>query len=121
MAGAALKAGDTETEGTRYREDYRGPGHTKLVVYRDNKPERAVVGFDYIMARYAAALATAGTDMFKNKSAVTFRVAPTDKGGAGGALTQSQEAEARWEFNLAASNLPSAIPPDVRGFLRLMS
>jgi hypothetical protein len=91
------------------------------VVYRDNKPERTVVGFDYIMSRYAAALATAGTDMFKNKAAVTFRAAPTEKGGTGAALSQSQEAEARWEFNLAASNLPPAIAPDIRGFLRLMS
>jgi hypothetical protein len=122
VASATLKGGSTESDRPgQYKEEYRGPGHTKLVVWRDNKPERAVVGFDYTMARYVATLATAGADMFKNKAAVTFRAAPTEKGGSGSALTQSQEAEARWEFNLAASNLPAAIPPDVRGFLRLMS
>jgi hypothetical protein len=123
VASSTLKGGptDSETPG-RYKEEYRGPGHTKLLVWRDNKPERAVVGFDYTMARYVAALATADADMFKNKGAVGFRAAPTDKGaGSGAPLTAAQEAEARWEFSLAASNLPKVIPPDIRKFLRLVS
>ena len=118
VASATLKGGTTDSDvPTRYREEYTGPGHPKLVVWRDNKPERAIVGFDYTMARYAAALATAGPDMARNKAMVGFRTAPT----AGGALSQSQEAEARWEFSLAASNLPKTIASDIRGFLRLVS
>jgi hypothetical protein len=122
VASSTLKGGPTDTDRPgQYREEYRGPGHTKLVVWRDNKPERAIVGFDYTIARYAAALAHAGADMFKNKSEVGFRPAPTDKGASGAPLTSSQEAEARWEFSLAASNLPKTIPPDIRRFLRLVS
>jgi hypothetical protein len=90
-------------------------------VWRDNKPERALIGFDYTMARYAAALMTVGPDMFANKAAVGFRAAPTEHGGTGGPLTKAHEAEARWEFSLAASNLPKTIAPDIRRLLRLVS
>ncbi len=120
VASSTLKAGETATEAGRYREEYRGPGHTKLVVWRDNKPERAVVAFDYVIARYAAALTGAGPDMFKNKSEVAFRAAPGDNRNTG-ALGRDQEAEARLEFSVAASNLPKTIPPDIRRFLRLVS
>ena len=41
--------------------------------------------------------------------------------GADGHTVQAQEAEARWEFSLAASNLPAAIAPDIRRLLRLCS
>jgi PilZ domain len=122
VASATLKGGptDSDTPG-QYREEYLGPGHTKLVVGRDNKPERALVSFDYTMARYAAALATAGADMSKNKGEVGFRAAPTGGGAPGVPLSKTQEAEARWEFSLAASNLPGTIAPDIRRFLRLVS
>jgi hypothetical protein len=122
VASATLKGGTTDSDRPGfYKEEYRGPGHTKLVVYRDNKPERTIVGFDYTMGRYAAALATVEADMIKNKAEVGFRAAPTEKGGTGGPLSSAQEAEARWEFSLASSNLPAAIPPDIRKFLRLVS
>jgi hypothetical protein len=117
MASSTLKGGPVDSEVTnQYKEEYRGPGHTKLVVRRDNKPERAVVGFEYVMARYTAALTSAGPDLFKNKEQVGFRLAEGTS-----PLTKEQEAEARWEFSLAASNLPKTIGPDVRKFLRLMS
>jgi hypothetical protein len=122
MASATLKGGAKDSDRPGHdQEEYRGPGHTKLVVWRENKPERAPVGFDYTMARYAAALAMAGTDMGRNKAAVGFRAAPTGKGTPGSPLTPAQEAEARWEFSLAASNLPQALAPDLRRFLRLVS
>lgn len=122
VASSTLKGGTTDSDRPGfYKEEYRGPGHTKLVVWRNNKPERTIVGFDYTMGRYAAALATAEADMIKNKAEVGFRAAPTDKGGSGGSLVSSQEAEARWEFSLAASNLPKEIAPDLRKFLRLVS
>ncbi len=121
MASSALKGGPVDSDvPTRYKEEYRGPGSTKLTVYRDNKPERALVSFEYIIARYAAALTNAGADMFKNKEQVGFRAAPGD-GAASGALSYDQEKEARWEFSLAASNLPKTIPPDIRRFLRMVS
>ena len=122
VASATLKGGSTysDTPG-RYREEYLGPGQAKLVVWRDNKPERSLVGFDYTMARYAAALATAGADMARNKAEVGFRAAPTTGGGTSGPLSQAQAAEARWEFSVAASNLPPAIAPDIRRWLRLVS
>ena len=59
--------------------------------------------------------------MLKNKAAVIFKAAPTDKGAAGGPLVESQIAEARWEFSIAASNLPKVVEPGVRKFLRLVS
>lgn len=122
VASATLKGGPTDSDKPGlYREEYRGPGHGQLVVWRDNKPERAVVGFDYVMARYAAALATAGPDMAKNKEQVGFRAAPTESRAAGGPLSKAQEAAARWEFSLAASNLPKTLAPDLRRFLRLVS
>jgi hypothetical protein len=122
VASATLKGGvvDSDMPG-RYKEEYRGPGHAKLIVYRNNKPERAIVGFDYTMGRFAANLATAGANMFENKQAVTFRAAPNDSGATGAPVSGTQETEAKWEFGLAASNLPAAIPADVRKFLRLMS
>jgi hypothetical protein len=122
VASATLKGGPTDSDSPgRYREEYLGPGHAKLVVWRDNKPERALVGFDYTMARYAAALAMAGADMFKNKEEVGFRPSPTGRGDTGAPLSRAQEAEARWEFSVAASNLPKTIAPDLRRFLRLVS
>lgn len=122
VASSTLKGGSAGSDAPgRYREEYSGPGHAKLVVWRDDKPERALLGFDYIMARYAAALAAAGADMFKNKGEVVFRPAPLDNGAPGLPLTKAQEAEARWEFSLAASNLPKAIAPDIRRLLRLTS
>ena len=122
VASATLKGGptDSDTPG-QYREEYLGPGQTKLVVWQDNKPERALVGFDYTMARYGAVLMAAGADMFANKQQVRFKAAPTESGGPGAPLSPAQEAEARWEFSLAASNLPAAIAPDIRRFLRLVS
>ena len=122
VASSTVKGGPTGSDAPgRYREEYSGPGPTKLVVWRDDKPERTLVGFDYTMARYAAALASAGADMLKNKAEVGFRAAPTEKGDTGQALSKAQEAEARWEFSLAASNLPKAIAPDIRRLLRLTS
>lgn len=122
MASSTLKGGTTDSDMPgRYREEYTGPGHAKLVVYRDNRPERAVVGFDYTMARYAAKLATAGANMFENKQQVTFRAAPNDSGALGAPVSGTQAEEAKWEFNLAGSNLPATIPADVRKFLRLLS
>jgi hypothetical protein len=118
VASSTLKAGETGTEPGRYREEYPGPGHTKLVVWRNDKPERTVVAFDYAMTRFAAALSAAGPDMFKNKEQVGFRAVA---GGGMTALTREQEAEARWEFSLAASNLPKTIAPDIRRLLRLVS
>ena len=122
VASATLKGGPADSNvTTQYREEYQGAGHTKLVVQRNNKPERALISFDYTMGRYAAALAGAGADMLENKKQVTFRLAPTEGGATGAALTAAQESEARWEFSLAASNLPAAIPADLRKFLRLVS
>ena len=122
VASSTLKGGTSDSDRPgHYREEYTGPGHAKLVVWRDNKPERALVGFDYIMARFAAALPTAGGDMFKNKAEVVFRAAPMDNGAPGLPLTRAQEAEARWEFSIAASNLPKALAPDLRRLLRLVS
>jgi hypothetical protein len=122
VASATLKGGPTETDTPgRYREEYTGAGHSKLVVWRDNKPERAVVAFDFMMARYGAMLANAEADMFKNKEQVRFKAAPTAGSSSDRPLSTSQVAEARWEFGLAASNLPKAIPADIRRFLRLVS
>jgi hypothetical protein len=119
VAGASLAAGPSATESTgRHREEFRGPSHAKLVVWRD-KPGGTLVGFDYTMAHYGAALATAGADMAKNKGQVHFRSA--ESGDAGVPLTRYQEMEARWEFSLAGSNLPATIAPDIRKLLRLVS
>ncbi len=118
VASATLKPGDTGAEPGRYREEYTGAGQAKLVVWRDDKPERNLVAFDYAMARYGAALTGAGADMFKNKEQVGFRAL---EGGGTSVLTREQEAEARWEFSLAASNLPKTLAPDLRRLLRLVS
>jgi len=117
VASSTLKGGPTDSDRPdRYREEYSGAGHSKLVVWRDNKPERSVVAFDYAMAGYGAALSSVVPEMIKNKEQVTFRTVP---GGA--ALTAEQLAKARWEYSLAASNLPAVIPPDIRRLLRLTS
>ncbi len=122
IASTTLKGGPTDSDvPTQYREEYKGAGHARLVVRRNNKPERTIVGFNYTMARYAAVLTGAGADLFENKKLVAFTAAPAEGGDSGGALTAAQEAEARWEFSLAASNLPAAIPADLRKFLRLVS
>jgi hypothetical protein len=73
------------------------------------------------MGRYAAALTAAGADLMESKKLVTFRSAPNDSGARGAPVSGSQEAEARWEFSVAASNLTTVIPPDIRKFLRLVS
>jgi hypothetical protein len=116
IASTSLKAGATGFEPGRYREEYDAAGNAKLVVWRENKPGGAVVGFDYRIVRYTAALAAAGSDMFKNKGEVRFKAVDSAT-----PLTPAQEAEARWEFSLAASNLPTTIAPDIRKLLRLVS
>lgn len=119
IASSTLKPGETSSEPGKYREDYTGPGHTKLVVWRDNKPERTITGFEYAMSRYTAMLDGAGADMIDNKKRVVFRAA--QESGSGRPLSAAQEAEARWEFSIAASNLPKIVPPDLRKYLRLIS
>jgi hypothetical protein len=120
VASSTLKGGPTDSDMPgRYREEYSGPGHAKLVVWRDDKPGGTLTGFDFSMARYGAALASAGADMFKNKEQVTFR--SVEGGLTGTPLLRSQEVEARWEFSIAASNLPKIIPADIRRLLRLVS
>jgi hypothetical protein len=57
--------------------------------------------------------------MFKNKEQVRFKA--TEGADTGMALSKAQEGEARWEFSLAASNLPQTIAPDIRRLLRLVS
>ena len=121
IASTPLKAGATGFEPGRYREEYDAPGDAKLVVWRENKPGGAVVGFDYTIVRYRATLEAAGPDMFKNKGEVRFKAVSRQGADSGAPLTPAQEAEARWEFSLAASNLPATIPPDVRKLLRLVS
>jgi hypothetical protein len=121
IASTSLKAGATGFEPGRYREEYDAPGDAKLVVWRENKPGGAVVGFDYRIVRYHAMLATAGPDMFKNKGEVRFKAVPGKGVDSSAPLTPTQEAEARWEFSLAASNLPTTIAPDIRKLLRLVS
>ncbi len=116
VASSTLKAGETGSEAGRYREEYDGAGQAKLVVWRDNKPERNLVGFDFKMARFAAALSGAGADMLENKGRVGFRSLDGTS-----VLPRDQEAEARWEFSLAASNLPKTLAPDIRRLLRLVS
>ena len=119
VAGASLAAGPAVTESaSRYREEFRGPSHAKLVVFRD-KPGGKLLGFEFVMARYAAALATIGPDMAKNKTQVHFRSA--DAAMAATPLTKTQEMEARWEFSLAGSNLPAAVAVEIRQLLRLLS
>jgi hypothetical protein len=119
VASSALKGGSAGSDAPgRYREEYSGPAHAKLVVWRDDSPERALVGFDYTMVRYAAVLETAGADMLKNKEQVHFKHATGDTGAH---LPRAQEVEARWEFSLAASNLPKTLAPDIRRLLRLVS
>jgi hypothetical protein len=117
-ASSGLAAGQAGAESPgRHREEYRGPGQAKLVVWRTEPGGGAtILGFEYTMARFTATLATAGTDMFKNKEQVRFK--PADGGGT---LSKTQELDARWEFSLAASNLPKAIAPDIRRLLRLVS
>lgn len=115
VASGGLTAGPAGTESAgRHREEYCGRDHAKLVVWRD-QAGGVVLAFDYTMGRYAAALETVGADMFKNKEQVRFKAAD------GSTLTRAQEVEARWEFSLAASNLPKAIAPDIRRLLRLVS
>ena len=119
VASAALTAGPAGTESPgRHREEYRGPGHAMLVVWRD-KQGGALTGFDYTMGRFDASLTTAGADMIKNKEQVRFK--PAEASDTGAPLSRAQEVEARWEFSIAASNLPKAIAPDIRRLLRLVS
>lgn len=119
VASAGLTAGPAGTESPgRHREEYSGPDHAKLVVWRD-QPGGTLTGFDYTMERYGAVLATVGADMFENKAQVHFKAA--EGGDTGMALSRAQEGEARWEFSLAASNLTPAIAPDIRRLLRLVS
>ncbi len=119
VASAALTAGPAGTESAgRHREEYRGPDQALLVVWRDQQGG-TLTDFDYAMGRYGAALTAAGADMIKNKEKVLFRA--VGSGHTGMALSRAQETEARWEFSIAASNLPKDIAPDIRRLLRLVS
>lgn len=118
VASSGLTAGQAGNESAgRHREEYKGPGVAKLVVWRNEAGAGAtILGFEYTIARFTATLASVGADMIKNKESVRF------KGADGTAtLTKMQELDARWEFSLASSNLPKSIPPDIRRLLRLTS
>jgi len=117
-ASSGLVAGQAGAEAPkRHREEYSGPGHAKLAVWREEAGAGAtILGFEYTIARFTATLATAGADMFKNKEQVRFKAAEGSS-----PLSKTQELDARWEFSLAASNLPKAIAPDIRRLLRLVS
>jgi hypothetical protein len=122
MASAGLEAGLAGAESAgRYLEEYRGPENARLKVWRD-KAGGALLGFDYSIARYGATLPTVGPDMFKNKEQVRFYAVASGGGDAGIHLTKNQELDARWEFSLAASNLPAKVfAADIRRLLRLTS
>ena len=119
VASSALIAGQAGTESVgRHREEYTGPDRAKLVVWRTEAGAGAtILGFEYTIARFTAVLASAGTDMFKNKEQMRFKAAD----GGGAPLSKTQELDARWEFSIAASNLPKTIAPDIRRLLRLVS
>lgn len=118
-ASSELVAGAAGNESAgRHREEYTGPDGAKLVVWRDEAGAGAtILGFEYRIARYTAFLKEAGPDMFKNKENVRFKRAT----GPDTPLEKPQEVDARWEFSLAASNLPKTIAPDIRRLLRLVS
>lgn len=118
VASSGLTAGQAGIESVgRHREEYKGPDVAKLVVWRNEAGAGAtILGFEYTIARYTAFLTSAGADMIKNKEGVRFKAVD-----GSGTLTKTQELDARWEFSLAASNLPKTIPPDIRRFLRLTS
>jgi len=119
VASSGLVAGQAGNESAgRHREEYKGPDVAKLVVWRNEAGAGAtILGFEYTIARYTAYLAAVGTDMIKNKESVRFKTAD----GSSSSLMKTQELDARWEFSLAASNLPKTIPPDIRRLLRLTS
>lgn len=121
-ASAGLEAGPAGTESPgRYLEQYRGPGNALLKVWRD-KPGGALLAFDYSIVHYGAVLTAVGPDMFKNKEQVRFYTVAKGGGDTGVHLTRNHELEARWEFSLAASNLPVKVfAPDIRRLLRLVS
>lgn len=118
-ASSELVAGPTSKESAgRHREEYTGVADAKLVVWREEAGAGAtILGFEYRIARYTAFLKEVGADMFKNKEGVRFRAAT----GPDAPLAKPQELDARWEFSLAASNLPKNIAPDIRRLLRLVS
>lgn len=118
-ASSELVAGQAGNESTRrHREEYTGADGAKLVVWREEAGAGAtILGFEYQISRYTAFLKEVGPDMFKNKEGVRFKSAT----GPDTPLAKPQELDARWEFSLAASNLPKNIAPDIRRLLRLVS
>lgn len=106
--------------GGQVKEEYRGEKSALLQVWR-NRAGGPVSSFDYAMCRFEAFLPDADGDAKRLKEMVRFR--SIGSGGSADAptmLSGSDEAEARWEFAVAASNLPESVPVDVRKFFRAL-
>jgi hypothetical protein len=117
VASASLTAGPAGTDAMgRHREEYRGANSARLLVWRE-KLGGAVTGFEYIMSGYAAVLPEVEGDAARMKELIRFKpVSPADASDSPSFLSKAQEADARWEFAIAASNLPAAVPADLRKF-----
>lgn len=111
MVSASLVAGESGTDGSgRILESYPGKEIGKLTVWRD-QTDKTLVGFDFELGRFRVDATNLGGDATSVRSAMRFKQA------SGESLTTAEEAEAKLTFSVAASNLPKAVPADVRKFL----
>jgi len=116
VASAMLTAGPAGADAAgRHREAYDGANSARLLVWRD-RIGGAVTGFDFTMSRYSAVLPEVEGDTARIKESVRFKPTSSTGGDTPSFLSRTQEADARWEFAIAASNLPAAVPADLRKF-----
>jgi len=117
IASATLApAGSKADESGRYREEYRGHGQARLVVWRE-KEGAPISGFEYQLGRYVAELAKTSGEPAALKAALKFKPgASTGTSSPLDFLSHNQEQDARWQFSLAASNLPKILPAEERKF-----
>jgi hypothetical protein len=113
IIGASLAPAEGSQEfSTRYKEEYAGKLSSRLTVFRENK-DAGISGFDFRMNHYGVEAERAPGDAPDAKLTLKFR----DTSAGAARLAETQDQEARWLFRLAASNLSTKVPAEVRKLL----
>ncbi len=103
----------------RHKEEYGGKISSLLTVWRET-PGSEVSGFDFRMNRYGVEWERVPGGDAGARLALRFKLSSAEKTAGGEPpvpLAETQEAEARWLFRLAASNLSPSVAADVRKLL----
>jgi hypothetical protein len=117
MVGATLAPVEAKPDDFgRNLERFSDKNSAHLAVKRD-KPGGPITGFEFQIGRHMFEAERPSDGEVGVRPTLRVKLAPGE--GESTSLTAAQDAEARWQYNVVASNASEAVPADVRKFLLL--